>query len=122
MIKRIIGLLFAAALMMGCTVIEDNVLEENTAVAEEEIVEQVEENYEDTSTIEVEDEETSEVEKEERETEVVEEVETKFEGYTLLEVDGGDTSGIRQPNVVVDIGYGDREYWVFTTNMVNWFV
>ena len=23
-------------------------------------------------------------------------------------------SGYREPNVVVDIGYGDREYWAFT--------
>ena len=37
-----------------------------------------------------------------------------FEGYKLIEVDGGDLSGHREPNVVVDIGYGDREYWAFT--------
>nr|WP_225877729.1 DNA/RNA non-specific endonuclease [Alkalibacter mobilis] len=37
-----------------------------------------------------------------------------FEGYTLLEVDGGDISGTRQPNVVVDIGFGEREYYGFT--------
>jgi len=37
-----------------------------------------------------------------------------FEGYTLIEVDGGDISGVRKANVVVDIGYGDREYWAFT--------
>lgn len=37
-----------------------------------------------------------------------------FEGYKLITVDGGDLSGIREPNVVVDIGYGDREYWAFT--------
>ncbi|RDW20085.1 hypothetical protein CWR48_05010 [Oceanobacillus arenosus] len=37
-----------------------------------------------------------------------------FSGYELIEVDGGDLSGYRQPNVVVDIGYGDREYWAFT--------
>jgi len=37
-----------------------------------------------------------------------------FEGYTLIKVDGGDLSGHREPNVVVDIGYGDREYWAFT--------
>lgn len=37
-----------------------------------------------------------------------------FEGYTLIEVDGGDLSGQRQPNVVVDIGFGDREYYAFT--------
>ncbi|WP_432400880.1 lamin tail domain-containing protein [Wukongibacter sp. M2B1] len=37
-----------------------------------------------------------------------------FEGYKLIQVDGGDLSGHREANVVVDIGYGDREYWAFT--------
>lgn len=37
-----------------------------------------------------------------------------FEGYKLIEVDGGDLSGNREPNVVVDVGFGDREYWAFT--------
>ncbi|MGG4411845.1 DNA/RNA non-specific endonuclease [Niallia taxi] len=37
-----------------------------------------------------------------------------FSGYKLIEVDGGDLSGIRESNVVVDIGYGTREYWAFT--------
>jgi hypothetical protein len=37
-----------------------------------------------------------------------------FSGYKLIEVDGGDLSGFREPNVVVDVGYGDREYWAFT--------
>jgi hypothetical protein len=37
-----------------------------------------------------------------------------FPGFDLLEVDGGDLSGDRQPNVVVDIGFGDREYWALT--------
>ncbi|MGL4361694.1 MAG: lamin tail domain-containing protein [Cellulosilyticaceae bacterium] len=37
-----------------------------------------------------------------------------FDGYTLIEVDGGNLSGHREPNVVVDIGFGDREYWAFT--------
>jgi hypothetical protein len=37
-----------------------------------------------------------------------------FPGFDLLEVDGGDLSGYRQPNVVVEIGFGDREYWAFT--------
>jgi hypothetical protein len=40
--------------------------------------------------------------------------ENNFKGFTLLEVDGGDLSGYREPNVVVDIGFGDREYWAFT--------
>lgn len=34
--------------------------------------------------------------------------------YKLIEVDGGNTSGTRQSNVVVDIGFGDREYWAYT--------
>ncbi|MEW9109672.1 MAG: DNA/RNA non-specific endonuclease [Cytobacillus gottheilii] len=38
----------------------------------------------------------------------------QFAGYELMEVDGGDLSGNRKSNVVVDIGYGDREYWAFT--------
>lgn len=37
-----------------------------------------------------------------------------FNGYTLIEVEGGNRSGHREPNVVVDIGFGDREYWAFT--------
>ena len=37
-----------------------------------------------------------------------------FSEYKLIEVDGGDLSGYREPNVFVDIGYGDREYWAFT--------
>jgi hypothetical protein len=50
---------------------------------------------------------------------VVEETPTQqnkdlFLGYKLIEVDGGDLSGYREPNVVVDIGYGDRKYWAFT--------
>lgn len=37
-----------------------------------------------------------------------------FAGYRLIEVDGGDISGHREPNVVVDIGFGDRKYYAFT--------
>ena len=37
-----------------------------------------------------------------------------FAGYKLIEVDGGNLSGNREANVVVDIGFGDREYWAFT--------
>lgn len=40
----------------------------------------------------------------------------KYDGYTykILEVDGGDMSGDRQPNVAVDVGFGDRVYWALT--------
>lgn len=37
-----------------------------------------------------------------------------FDGYTYIEVDGGDLSGHREPNVVVDVGFGEREYYAFT--------
>jgi DNA/RNA non-specific endonuclease len=37
-----------------------------------------------------------------------------YSKYTLIEVDGGDMSGYRKPNVRVDIGFGNREYWAFT--------
>ncbi|UKS57825.1 DNA/RNA non-specific endonuclease [Exiguobacterium acetylicum] len=37
-----------------------------------------------------------------------------LKGYKKIEVDGGDLSGSRQANVVVDIGFGDRKYWAFT--------
>jgi hypothetical protein len=38
----------------------------------------------------------------------------QFDGYKIIEVDGGDRSGSREANVAVDIGFGDREYWAFT--------
>lgn len=37
-----------------------------------------------------------------------------FKGYKKIEVNTCNLSGDREPNVVVDIGYGDREYWAFT--------
>lgn len=38
----------------------------------------------------------------------------ELEGYAILAVDGGDLSGDREPNVVVDIGFGDRDYYAYT--------
>ena len=35
-------------------------------------------------------------------------------GYRLLSVAGGDLSGYREPNAMVDVGYGPREYWAYT--------
>ncbi len=34
--------------------------------------------------------------------------------YNIIEVDGGDKSGIREPLSAVDIGFSDREYWALT--------
>ncbi len=36
------------------------------------------------------------------------------EDYIMIEVEGGDRNGDREPNVAVDIGFGDREYWGLT--------
>lgn len=41
-------------------------------------------------------------------------VDLQFDGYEIIELDGGDRSGTRESNVAVDIGFGDREYWAFT--------
>lgn len=66
-----------------------------------------------TSTEEtVEEEQTQE--EQTTETPSTESEEDLFAGYTKIEVDGGDQSGAREANVVVDIGFGDREYWAFT--------
>lgn len=34
--------------------------------------------------------------------------------YREIEVDGGNLSGDREPNVRVNIGFGDRDYWAYT--------
>ena len=34
--------------------------------------------------------------------------------YKLINVYGGNISGHRESNVVVDIGYGSRKYWAYT--------
>ncbi len=39
---------------------------------------------------------------------------SQFDGYNLIVVDGGNLSGKRKKNVVVDIGFGYREYFAFT--------
>ncbi|MGH0053938.1 MAG: stalk domain-containing protein [Sphaerochaetaceae bacterium] len=42
------------------------------------------------------------------------EKEDPFKDNVHIEVDGGDLSGYRLSNVVVDIGYGERDYWAYT--------
>jgi hypothetical protein len=101
-------LLLTIIFMVGCTNVEDT---SNT---------DVETDSQEVTTVET----NKNNEKEETVTTVVdepvvEETPTQtnnelFSGYKLIEVDGGDLSGYREPNVVVDIGYGDREYWAFT--------
>lgn len=111
-------LLFTIIFVVGCTNIEDT---SNTDIEidSQEVVATVEtnKNYEKEETVTtVVDEpvvvETSSIP-------VVEEIRTppnteQFQGYKLIEVDGGDLSGHREPNIVVDVGFGEREYWAFT--------
>ena len=89
-------LLLTTIIMVGCTNVED------ASTTKKEIASQEVE----TSTTAV-------------DAPVVKETSTQakndpFSGYKRIEVDGGDLSGYREPNVVVDIGFGDREYWAFT--------
>src|SRR3954470_9790914 len=101
-------LLLTIIFMVGCTNVEDTY---NT---------DVETDSQEVTTVET----NKNNEKEETVTTVVDEPVVEetptlpnnelFSGYKLIEVDGGDLSGYREPNVVVDIGYGDREYWAFT--------
>jgi len=101
-------LLLSTILMVGCTSVEDGSIIDGETNQQEVTTVSPNENSEkeETSTAEVDEP-------------IVEESPTqsndeRFSGYKLIEVDGGNLSGYRQPNVVVDIGYGDREYWAFT--------
>ena len=90
-------LLLTTIFMVGCTNVEDASIKE----------------------VEIETQEATIVETTVVDQPVVKETLTQpnhdlFTGYKLIEVAGGDLSGSREPNVVVDIGYGDREYWAFT--------
>jgi hypothetical protein len=106
--KNYLILLLTIIFMVGCTNVE------NTSITD------VKTDPQKATTVET----NKNSEKEEAVTAVVDEPVVKetptqsnkelFSGYKLIEVDGGDLSGYRKPNVVVDIGYGDREYWAFT--------
>jgi hypothetical protein len=101
-------LLLTTIFMVGCTNVEDASITDGESDPQEVTTVNTNENSEKEETI------TTVVDEP-----VVEETPTQpnnelFSGYELIEVDGGDLSGYREPNVVVDIGYGDREYWAFT--------
>ncbi|MFS0821482.1 DNA/RNA non-specific endonuclease [Bacillus sp. 1P02SD] len=101
-------LLLMVIFMFGCTNVEDASITDVETEPQEVTTVNTEENSEKEEVI------TTVVDEP-----VVEETPSQpnnelFSGYKLIEVDGGDLSGYREPNVVVDIGYGDREYWAFT--------
>ncbi|MCK2000357.1 DNA/RNA non-specific endonuclease [[Brevibacterium] frigoritolerans] len=100
---NILFLLLTITFMIGCTNVEDT---SNTIL-------------ETGSQKAVTTEENKNNAKEETVTTVAEETSTQpnnelFPGYKLIEVDGSDLSGHREPKVVVDIGFGERKYWAFT--------
>ena len=103
--------------MVGCANAEDT-SKTDVETDSQEVTAEVNKNNEKEETVTTVDDEP--VEEEKPSVEVAEETPTQpndeelFSGYKLIEVDGGDLSGYREPNVVVDIGYGDREYWAFT--------
>lgn len=112
--KNYLILLLMAVFLVGCTDAEDaaSVEETETDVKEVSTVEE-EKSSEEEVTPEVAEEPAAEEEPAVEET-PAESVNDLFAGYTPIEVDGGDLSGYREANVVVDIGFGDREYWAFT--------
>jgi len=90
-------LLLTAIFIVGCTNVEDVSVTDKETDSQE-----VTTNNSETEKTTV-TEKTSTLSKDEL-----------FKGYELIEVDGGDLSGHREPNVVVDIGFGDRHYYAFT--------
>jgi len=93
--------------MVGCTNVEDTSIKNREPDSQKETTDNTNKNSEEKETITKVDEPVAE----ENPTQSKKEL---FKGYKLIEVDGGNLSGYREPNVVVDIGYGDREYWAFT--------
>lgn len=106
-----LALPLAILLMAGCTsenTPSTNEKAEEPATQTEEVVETTETSTDDSNT------ETTTEEPATAEETVTNSDNNQFSGYKLINVDGGDLSGYREANVVVDIGYGDREYWAFT--------
>lgn len=110
----------AALLLTGCAAEEssaptpkvDQPVSQETSAAEKTEEKQQETTSADTDSAETAETETTEPIQENEST--VSSEDKSFPGYTPIEVDGGDLSGDREPNVVVNIGFGDREYWAFT--------
>ncbi len=110
-LSSVIGILFAV-LIFGMTMMpEDTKNQQNIASNKIEAKEEkkIEDSSMDKSTEA--DKETASNSKKETSAVITEDI---FSGYKLIVVDGGNLSGHREPNVVVDIGFGDREYYAFT--------
>lgn len=114
--KKILSLLLMSSFFLGACADTETIVEEIDK-ADELVVEVAADEVESVAVetiveeaVEVVSESEAPVEEEPVQTEP----NTMFEGYRLIEVDGGNQSGYREPNVVVDIGFGSREYWAFT--------
>lgn len=115
----LIGVMVAASIIAGTMMPSDTGSEHYSAGNTKEEITETEDNKEaeDSSKDELTegDKETANSSKDEGKEEASNDItEDIFAGYKLIEVDGGDLSGHREPNVVVDIGFGDREYYAFT--------
>ena len=106
-------LLLTLILMVGCTEVEDASVTDNETESQEASTVDTDE------TSKKEEPATTVIDNPAEEETVTEETSAQsnddlFAGYKLIEVDGCSTSGHREAKVVVDIGYGEREYWAFT--------
>ena len=89
------------------TIVEEGNIDKNKDLSKESVNKENIENKESTEASNIVTTESSSDNKSDKK-------EDMFDGYKIIEVDGGDLSGHREPNVAVDIGFGDREYWAFT--------
>ncbi|MYL35549.1 hypothetical protein GLW08_19585 [Pontibacillus yanchengensis] len=101
-------LLLTTIFMVGCTEVEDTSITDKETNSQEAATANTDKNSEKEEAT------TSSVDESTVEETPTETNNDLFSGYKRIEVDGGDLSGDRETNVVVDIGYGDREYWAFT--------
>lgn len=98
-------LLLTIIFMVGCTNVEDAATSDKETVSKVVAAENPDTKSEKEEAVaEVGDE--LEGEEPDVEETVIGANEEEFPAYDILEVDGGDLSGYRQPNVVVDIGFG----------------
>lgn len=122
-------LLLTMMVMVGCTSVEDAVstndkadtkqVEEGNKATNE--TEENDESKDETATAVVEKPQTNETASAATEEKAKDEqkqaqnqTKNQFEGYTLINANACDLSGARKAKVVVNIGFGDREYWAFT--------
>lgn len=104
------GVMLAAIVVSGIIIPKDINTKNQQKIAIENEANKTKEDTKDEEDSKAEDN-SKDAETKENSTDTKEKI---FEGYRLIEVDGGNLSGYREPNVVVDIGFGDREYYAFT--------